>query len=86
LGVDNTEFRSLFSDRDNNLWLRSDTLYGDENVARFNFPVFGPSGIAGKFLQYSNWFNEFHKFPKNRIFNLDPDSLIDAFQKVDRIS
>jgi hypothetical protein len=85
LGVDNTEFRALCSDQNGNYWLNIARLYEDSS-ANLMYPVYSVSGISGKFQQYATWFADFHKFPKDRIFNLDTSSLIDAFTKVSKIS
>jgi len=86
LGIDNTEHRALHGDLENNHWLEADKLYEDHNIVNVEIPVYSESGIAGKFQQYATWFSDFHKFPKEKIFNLDPTSLIDAFAKVEKIS
>jgi hypothetical protein len=81
LGVDNTEFNSLVGDLENRILLNTDNLYADNSLNRNVYFHSSAGGAAGAFLQYANWFGDFGKFPKNRIINLDTESLIDAFPK-----
>ena len=85
LGVDNSEFKALFGDIDNRLWMRTDRLYEDEGIEKYVYPVYSLDGISGKFQQYAIWFGDFKKFTRANILNLDTESLIDAFPKVERI-
>ena len=86
LGVDNTQHLAITADLENNFSLRSDKLYEDPNQEHINFPLSPPSGIAGKFQQYAYWFADFYKFPRDRIINLDVNSIIDYFPKSSEIA
>ncbi len=86
LGVDNTEFKSLVGDIDNNTLLETNNLYVDNSLVPMKFIFGSAGGIAGQFLQYANWFGDFRKFPRERIVNLDTESLIDAFPKQEIIA
>ena len=85
LGVDNSECKSLFGDSNNKLWVRTNTYYATSNLKDFNFPVETHSGADAAFAQYATWFSDFKKFATGNVFNLDIESLVDAFPKVDRI-
>jgi hypothetical protein len=86
LGVDNTEHRALIGDKNNDIWLRTDKLYEDNASNPLNYPLHLTSGLAGKFSQYATWFNDFSKFPCDRIINLDLESIIEYFPKSDVIN
>ena len=81
LGVDNTQFKSLVGDKDNKTLLDTNDLYGENSLVHMKYVFGSAGGIAGQFLQYARWFGDFKKFPKEKIFNLDTESLIDAFPK-----
>jgi hypothetical protein len=81
LGVDNTEFKSLIGDINNKTLLETNNLYVENSLVPMKFVFGSAGGIAGQFLQYANWFGDFKKFPRDRIVNLDTESLIDAFPK-----
>jgi hypothetical protein len=85
LGVDNSECKSLFGDSDNKLWVRTDSYYAASDSGRYDFQVFTPSGADAAFAQYATWFSDFKKFSKGNVFNLDNESIIDAFPKVERL-
>jgi hypothetical protein len=85
LGVDNSECKSLFGDSRNNLWVRTDNYYASSSLKSFDYQVFTPSGADGAFAQYATWFSDFKKFAKGNVFNLDLDSLVDAFPKTKHI-
>jgi hypothetical protein len=38
--------------------------------------------VSALLMDYALHFSQLHRFPADRIVNLDPDSLIDAFPKV----
>ena len=85
LGVDNSECKSLFGDSNNKLWVRTNTYYATSVLKDFNFPVETHSGADAAFAQYATWFSDFKKFAKGNVFNLDIESIVDAFPKVLRI-
>ena len=86
LGVDNTQFKSLVGNVDNRTFLETNDLYGENSLVHMKYIFGSAGGIAGQFLQYANWFGDFKKFPKEKIFNLDMESLIDAFPKEKKIT
>jgi hypothetical protein len=85
LGVDNTEFKSLVGNISNRTLLEIKNLYDKNSLLEIKHFAGPDCGIAGQFLQYANWFGDFSKFPKDKIINLDTQSLIDAFPKQEKI-
>jgi hypothetical protein len=86
LGVDNTEFKSLVGDIDNNILLDTISAYDKSSIIPMRYVYSSAGGIAGQFLQYSTWFGDFAKFPKDKVVNLNTDSLIDVFPKQHKIT
>jgi hypothetical protein len=82
LGIDNSECKSLVGDANNNLWVRSNIHYATSNEKLLDYQVLTPSGADAAFAQYAGWFADFKKFSRPNVFNLDENSLIDAFPKV----
>lgn len=85
LGLDNTEFNSYASDINNSIWIKGvhyseyQEQYSKEMQA-FKLDVL-VSGISGRMTSYGRLFSDLNMFPKHNIWNLDKDSLIDAFMK-----
>jgi hypothetical protein len=52
------------------------------DMPRFSNPETLPGGIAGQLQILAVFFGDLHKFPSDRVFNLDAESLVDAFPKV----
>jgi hypothetical protein len=75
----------LFGDSDNKLWVRTDSYYAASDSARYDYQVFTPSGADAAFGQYATWFSDFKKFSNGNVFNLDKESIVDAFPKVERL-
>lgn len=86
LGVDNTEFKSLVGDIDNHTLIDTSNLYDKGSVVAMKYIFGSAGGIAGQFLQYATWFGDFAKFPRDRIINLNTESLIDVFPKQHKIT
>lgn len=82
LGIDNSECRSLIGDSSNKLWVKADKHYAASTEKLLDYEIFTPSGADAVFAQYAAWFADFKKFSHAKVFNLDLDSLIDAFPKV----
>jgi hypothetical protein len=72
IGLDNTEFYNYRGDISNHLY----------NQAADMSLVF-ESGIAGRMQSYAHLFGDLSKFPTDKIINLDPKSLTDAFPKIE---
>ena len=72
IGLDNTEFYNYRGDISNHLY----------NQAADMSLVF-ESGIAGRMQSYAHLFGDLNKFPTDKIINLDPKSLTDAFPKIE---
>lgn len=86
LGVDNSHFKSLVGNAENHTLLETNTLYAENSLVRMTYDLCPVDGIAGQLLQFANWFGDFSKFPRDKIVNLDTESLIDAFPKATVIS
>jgi hypothetical protein len=86
LGLDNSEFASYKSSFDNKVRRDSDVYFAD--TMKFNgMPPFSneeilPGGIAGHVQMLAVFFGDLLKFPNENIFNLDENSLVDAFSKI----
>jgi hypothetical protein len=86
LGVDNTEHRALYGNQANEIWARTDIYYGTDENLRFDYRITTQSGITSAFHQYATWFADFKKFNVGNVYNLDENSLVDAFPKISRIT
>jgi len=86
LGMDNSEFSSYRSNYDNKLRRASD-IYFAKSMMYEGMPSFSneeslPGGIAGHLQMLALFFGDLFKFSEETIFNLDENSLVDAFPKV----
>jgi hypothetical protein len=82
LGIDNSECRSLVGNSKNELWVRTENHYASSTEKSLDYEIFTPSGADAAFAQYATWFADFKKFSHAKVFNLDEDSIVDAFPKV----
>lgn len=79
LGMDNTLFKTHFSDAQNRVGQFGDYAYED-NGRIWDYTDSFLDGMAGAFTMYSHLFGDLAKF-KGPIQNLDPESLTTAFPK-----
>lgn len=85
LGLDNTEFKSYVGSKDNKIYVDNFSNYAKSEVELRSTvsPEGFSSGIAGRMQSYALQFSDLFLFNKHKIFNLDPKSLVDAFEKTD---
>jgi hypothetical protein len=85
LGIDNTNFYNYRGTPDNRILdIGLNTAESvDEIRSTFisDYETEFTSGIAGRMQSYSHLFGDLGKFPRDKIINLDPNSLIDVFPK-----
>jgi len=82
IGMDNTYGRTIFNDKDNNLWNLEEHA-GTENYLCDNNMF---STISALMEDIFYLFSDLEKFKRNNIYNIDQYSLVDAFEKYDLIS
>jgi hypothetical protein len=80
-GFDNDYFKNITVDIENNLYYTNMHFkeQGDSKIRKV--PHSEASNIAELLLGFSLLFEDLYKFPKDRIINLDNESLVDAFSK-----
>jgi hypothetical protein len=85
LGLDNTEFKSYIGSLDNKIYVDNLANYAKSEVQLTSTvsPEGFSSGIAGRMQSYALQFADLFLFKKHKIINLDPKSLVDAFEKSD---
>jgi len=85
LGLDNTEFKSYIGSKDNKIYVDNFANYAKSEVELKSTvsPEGFSSGIAGRMQSYALQFSDLFLFNKHKIINLDPKSLVDAFEKTD---
>lgn len=88
LGMDNNEFSFYRSDINNKIYVDFAKYYAPgTHVSIENgnqqLPEGYTSGMAGRLQFFGEIFGDLHKFSKYPIFNLDKDSLVDAFPKLE---
>lgn len=85
LGLDNTEFKSYVGSVDNKIYVNNYSHYANSEIhlTSTSSPEGFSSGIAGRMQSYALQFSDLHQFRKHRIINLDPNSLVDAFEKIE---
>jgi hypothetical protein len=82
IGMDNTYIRTLFNDYNNKLW-DVEVHAGDENwLHRLN----GYDSIASRLQDLLYLFSDLRKFKQDNIYNIDPYSLVDQFEKKDLVA
>ena len=85
LGIDNTNFYNYRGTPTNRLVdIGLNTAQSiDESRSTFvsEYETEFNSGISGRMQSYAHLFGDLGKFPRDKIINLDPNSLIDVFQK-----
>jgi len=86
LGIDNTNFYNYRGTPDNRIIDVGLNTAESSDSSRSSFiseyETEFTSGIAGRMQSYSHLFGDLNKFPKNKIINLDPNSLLDVFPKL----
>lgn len=85
-GFDNTYIRNFYVDKENRAYRIDEHFdlhaYPDgQNRDYWPTETFGKGAVAELLVQYARLFKDLHRFPADRIVNLDPYSLVDAFPK-----
>ena len=83
IGLDNNYFKYIKIDKFNKLWINTGNHFYD-NESQYvyssnHFPMGYSQFIKNLYLQVRSLGN----FPKDRIYNLDKDSLTDNFEKIE---
>lgn len=84
LGLDNTEFYNYRGNLDNTTTMKQSAYSTTkEGVSYGEFDIHGlfVSGMAGRMQSYAHLFGDLRVFPKDKITNLDQNSLVDTFPK-----
>ena len=81
IGMDNTYPRNIYNDADNRL-LRLE-LHAQTQDKVFDQSLLYDGGVAAALDRLTRLFFDLQKFPTDKIFNLDPYSLTDRFQKIE---
>ncbi len=86
LGLDNTELIGYVGDHENRIFSKAqryapmiDSYQSESNVQEMNMFV---SGMAGRMKSYSRLFSDLKKFNTSHIVNLNENSIVDVFHKV----
>lgn len=83
IGIDNTMYKGLRNSADNTLYLESNHLAGTGHEI-MSVNLLYPDGSSGYFYFVSNSFDSLRRcFSRYPIWNLDRDSLVDVFSKID---
>jgi hypothetical protein len=85
-GLDNSYVKTFFVDSENRLYRMDEhfdsEIYQLDGQRDYHLSDrYGPGGVAAMLMDYALQFSQLHRFPQDRIVNLDPDSLIDVFSK-----
>lgn len=86
IGMDNSEFLSYRSNANNEIRRESSIYFADtmqwNDMPAFSNPEILPGGIAGQLQTLAIFFGDLLKFSGHQVFNLDEESLVDAFPKI----
>lgn len=82
LGIDNSYPHDILVSPSNNVCRLERHAQTPDHYIIDHSPLF--SSVADALVQMSVCFSDLHKFPSNRIMNLDPYSLVDAFPKINK--
>jgi len=77
IGMDNTYIRSLFNDHKNQLWNVEEHAGLEPNLYKLN----AYDSVASRLQDLLYLFSDLRKFKKGSIYNIDPYSLVDQFEK-----
>jgi len=80
-GFDNSYFKSISVDKDNNVYYFNSHAYAQKDSAKYNNTEKGIRGLGDLLKIHSFLFSDLAQFPQNKIVNLDKNGLIDAFTK-----
>lgn len=85
-GFDNTYIRNFHVDEANRVYRLDehfDSVAYPNGKRRDYWPAntFGAGAVAELLVQYARLFKDLHRFPADRVINLDANSLVDAFAK-----
>ncbi len=83
IGIDNDLHRYVMVDVDNRLMLDLNNHFYDSSQYFVDYSHVYLGGIGSFFKEISETFLSIKVFPSDRIYNLDPKSFIDHFQKVE---
>ena len=86
IGIDNTNFYNYRGTPDNRIvdigLNTAESVTSARSTFISEYEAEFTSGMAGRMQSYSHLFGDLEKFPKGKIINLDPNSLIDVFPKL----
>lgn len=80
-GFDNNWFKSLQVNNNNEIFYANQHFKKQADSTIVKVKEFEAQNIGELLFSQSFLFNDLYKFPKEKIINLDPDSLTDAFSK-----
>ena len=80
IGMDNTYIKTIFNDHNNKLWNVEKHAAGDSYMMALPH-----KSIANRLQELVYLFSDLRKFKHDNIFNIDPYSLVDQFEKKDLI-
>jgi len=80
-GFDNDYFKHITVDAENDLYYLNMHFKEQKDSKIRKVPYNEASNIAELLRSFSSLFEDLYKFPKDRIINLDSESLVDAFSK-----
>lgn len=80
-GFDNDYFKSLLVNKTNEMFYQNEHFFkqSDSSIIKINKEE--AKNISELLYSHSFLFSDLYRFPKNKIINLNPNSLIDAFDK-----
>jgi hypothetical protein len=82
IGMDNTYIKTLFNDHNNELWNVEVHAGGERYLAKLN----NYDSMATRLQDLIYLFSDLSKFKHDNIYNIDPYSLVDQFEKKDLLS
>lgn len=82
IGMDNTYIRSLYNDHNNQLWNVEEHADGENYLHKLD----AYDSMASRLQDLIYLFSDLRKFKKDNIYNIDPYSLVDQFEKKDLVA
>ena len=81
-GFDNSYFKSIFVDKDNNVYYNDEHYYSPRRPIDLKYKVSHEGRSVGELLYTHHFlFKQLEKYRGFPIINLDEESLVDAFKK-----